>query len=244
MLGQTDELFAIGFGCFATDGEVAPDGGVGDPGNADQGSGQEDGEESSGDKATKEMADLQALVQKQQEDIKSLTDETINRKKKLREMETEQKGKEEALQIEQGKYKDLYESKSKEIEFLTEQNRATAVKAAMEPYAVQLGIHDLDALKLADKSKVLYDEDSNMVHGFKEAIDLLKKNKPFLFKSDKVPPTQTPTDGPGFEKSTGEVKWEDMKNWPLEKRKAYFQKKGREDREAKKSSNGMRIFTE
>lgn len=87
------------------------------------------------------------------------------------------------------------------------------IRAEMKAVAAKAGIVDLDALKLADLSKVTVDENGE-VKGAAEVIEQLKKDKPYLFgdfkgntnNDNKAPPKKGDTP-----KKAGEMTDEEYK---------------------------------
>ncbi len=72
---------------------------------------------------------------------------------------------------------------------------ARIIKAEMKALAVKAGIVDIDGLALADLSNVKFD-DTGELQGAQEALDALKKAKPYLFT--------TTTSNPGHQGQQGQ----------------------------------------
>jgi hypothetical protein len=69
----------------------------------------------------------------------------------------------------------------KRIEEVSSLYKKELMLTKVQVEAVKSGIIDLDGVKLADFSKISFDENDNLV-GTAELIEELKKNKPYLFK--------------------------------------------------------------
>lgn len=120
-------------------------------------------------------------------------------REKLEALEAERKKIEEEKLKEQGKFQELAESLKKEKEELEKKFRDMLILRALENEAIKQGIVDPEAVKLADMSLIKTDKDYQ-IEGVKEAIEKLKKEKPYLFekKEGAAPP---PAEKPGFRKN-------------------------------------------
>jgi flagellar motor protein MotB len=120
-------------------------------------------------------------------------------REKLEALEAERKKIEEEKLKEQGKFQELAESLKKEKEELEKRFKDMLILRALENEAIKQGIVDPEAVKLADMSLIKTDKDFQ-IEGVKEAIEKLKKEKPYLFeKKEGVAPP--PAEKPGFRKN-------------------------------------------
>lgn len=122
--------------------------------------------------------------------VEDLRTESKNLRQKLAESE---KLKADEISAKDNEHKTALEQKISEVSG-TYKKELMLTKVQVE--AVKAGIIDLDGVKLADFSKVSFDEENNLV-GSNELIEDLKKNKPYLFKKtdkttyEKDPPAST-----------------------------------------------------
>ena len=79
---------------------------------------------------------------------------------------------------------------TKQITDFTEKANQRIIRAELKAEAVKLGIVDIDALKLADTSKLTLDDNGEVV-GATELIAALKVSKPYLFKEPVESTSQT-----------------------------------------------------
>jgi hypothetical protein len=108
--------------------------------------------------------------------VEELREREVSVKKKLSEAES-------ALSKKDEEYKKLIEEKVKEI---SSSYKKDLMLSKIQIEALREGIVDIDGVKLADLSKLDFDENHNII-GAKEFIEELKKNKTYLFKkSDKT----------------------------------------------------------
>jgi hypothetical protein len=123
--------------------------------------------------------------------------------KKLRlKLEAEDKAKKDAEDkalAEQGKYKELADKHKKDADDAKATLTRRLIDFELRLIAVQAGAIDAaDVLKLCDREGVKVGEDGETVTGAREAVDALKKSKPFLFHGeggDKIDPPGSPNPG-------------------------------------------------
>lgn len=139
------------------------------------------------------------------EKLKGITKEVISerdkQKGKLRTFEKQQEEREQALQIEQGKYKELYEKATSEVTALKTGLKNKAVDAALKEVLQKAGARSVDTVaKLIDKSQIVVsDEDWTVdVESINAQIENLKKTDSILFgvgEGANLPPVKRPSDG-------------------------------------------------
>lgn len=113
------------------------------------------------------------------------TNETLE--KKVSDIEAEQKKKKEEKLLEDGKFKELAEKKEQEnVDLQTKLNQAK-IDNALKVKALEMGINDIDGLKLADLSGISIDPDNGKLLGIDEAVESLKKEKSYLFEKPSGP---------------------------------------------------------
>jgi hypothetical protein len=144
--------------------------------------------------------------------LKGITKEVISerdkQKGKLRDFERQQEEREQALQLEQGKYKELYEKATSEVTALKTGLKNKAVDAALKDVLQKAGARSVDTVaKLIDKSQIsVNEEDWNVdLDSITTQIENLKKTDSILFGAGEganLPPVKRPSDGTttsGFE---------------------------------------------
>ncbi len=83
---------------------------------------------------------------------------------------------------EQGKFKELAEKAEGKAKAAEERQARVLINAELRVAAIQAGIVDpKDAVALCDRSSLKIGEDGETVEGVTEAVDALKKAKPYLF---------------------------------------------------------------
>lgn len=120
-----------------------------------------------------------------------LLKENMALKAALKKKEAADAAAEEKRLKDQGEFKTLAEKADARAKAAT----AKLTLKAVEVMAIQAGIIDTDAVRLADLSSVTADDDGN-VTGAAEAIEALKASKPYLFGSTTTTPGAKPTTTP------------------------------------------------
>ena len=146
------------------------------------------------------------------ENLKGINKEVIStrdkEKQKLKQFETEQQQREQALLTEQGKYKELYEAQMADNTKLTTGLKNKAIDSALKDVLQKAGARAVDTVsKLVDKSKVVVSEEDFTVDisSIQSQIEEMKKTDPILFgvgEGTNLPPVKRPGDGTpsaGFE---------------------------------------------
>jgi hypothetical protein len=146
------------------------------------------------------------------ENLKGINKEVISgrdkEKQKLKQFETEQMQREQALLTEQGKYKELYEAQQADNAKLKTGLKNKAIDTALKDILQKSGARAVDTVqKLIDKSVVSVNEEDFSVDitTIQAQIDELKKTDPILFglgEGANLPPVKRPGDGTpttGFE---------------------------------------------
>jgi hypothetical protein len=116
------------------------------------------------------------------------------------------KAKEDKLK-EDGKLSELVTEKDQKITTLQQ----SVINSQLAAVAAQLGIQDLDAVKLADVSNVTLNDDGT-VSGAKEAIEALKADKPYLFTTNGKPNVGSGTNPNNGGGETGKVMASQLKD--------------------------------
>ena len=108
------------------------------------------------------------------------------------------------LEAEVSKVRTEYEGK---IQSLTDSGREALLRAELKAHALKEGIVDLDALKLADLSKVKINE-QGVVEGAEELFKSLKESKPYLFgkTQNTSNPNSPPSSNPPAPLNAKEIK--------------------------------------
>lgn len=146
------------------------------------------------------------------ENLKGINKEVIStrdkEKQKLKQFETEQQQREQALLTEQGKYKELYEAQMADNTKLKTGLKNKAIDSALKDVLQKAGARAVDTVsKLVDKSKVVVSEEDFTVDisSIQSQIEEMKKTDPILFgvgEGTNLPPVKRPGDGTpsaGFE---------------------------------------------
>ena len=146
------------------------------------------------------------------ENLKGINKEVIStrdkEKQKLKQFETEQQQREQALLTEQGKYKELYEAQMADNTKLKTGLKNKAIDSALKDVLQKAGARAVDTVsKLVDKSKVVVSEEDYTVDisSIQTQIEEMKKTDPILFgvgEGTNLPPVKRPGDGTpsaGFE---------------------------------------------
>jgi len=97
---------------------------------------------------------------------------------------------EEQTLAEQGKFKELYDKQTAELEQERTRNKQITIDNALALKATQKGILKTDYLKLLDKSKLLIN-DKNEVEGLDDVFDNFYKENQNLFKAEATNTNQT-----------------------------------------------------
>ena len=100
------------------------------------------------------------------------------------------KAQEEQALVEQGKFKELYDKQTAELEQERTINKQITIDNALALKATQKGILKTDYLKLLDKSKLLIN-DKNEVEGLDDVFDNFYKENQNLFKAEATNTNQT-----------------------------------------------------
>lgn len=139
------------------------------------------------------------------ENLKGINKEVISgrdkEKQRLKQFETEQIQREQALLTEQGKYKELYEKAEAEKATLKTGLKNKAIDTALKDILQKSGARAVDTVqKLIDKSVVSVNEEDFSVDitTIQTQIDELKKTDPILFglgEGTNLPPVKRPGDG-------------------------------------------------
>ena len=103
-------------------------------------------------------------------------------RERLEKLEADQKARDAKALEDQGKFKELNEKLKAESAEKEAKFRGRLIQKALENEAIALGIVDRDAVALAKVDGVKVNDDLE-VEGAKEAIEALKKEKPYLFES-------------------------------------------------------------
>jgi hypothetical protein len=149
----------------------------------------------------KTLEEAMALI----ENLKGINKEVISgrdkEKQKLKQFETEQQQREQALLTEQGKYKELYEAQQAESAKLKTGLKTKAIDAALKEALQKSGARAVDTVsKLIDKSKIEISEEDWTVDttSIQAQIEEMKKTDPILFglgEGTNLPPVKRPGDG-------------------------------------------------
>jgi hypothetical protein len=110
---------------------------------------------------------------------------------KLEKLEKDRKDADDKALQEQGKFKELAEKHKKEADDIKAKFSAQRLDFELKFEAQAAGIIDAgDAVRLCDKAGLKLSDDFATVEGAKEAVESLKKAKPYLFGSpdDKIAP--------------------------------------------------------
>lgn len=114
----------------------------------------------------------------------------------LNKFEKAKKDAEDKALVDQGKFKEAFESAKTERDKDRDSFKAQRIGFELNLEAIKAGMtYPEDAILLCDKSKIEVSVDYVKVTGAKEAVELLKKSKPDLFKeagSTGTPPPGTP----------------------------------------------------
>jgi len=156
-----------------------------------------------------------------------LMKEVMGLKATLKKKEAADTAAEEKRLKDQGEYKTLAEKAEARAKATT----AKLTLKAVEVLAIQAGIIDTDAVRLADLSTVSADDDGN-VSGAAEAIEALKTAKPYLFGTAQAPGTKatttpkpnggtTSTAGPGTFTEWEKMPAQDRYQWAAKNAQAY-----------------------
>lgn len=137
-------------------------------------------------------------------DVIRTRDET---KQKLRKYEEEHQQREQALLTEQGKFKELYEATTSQLESLKGALKNTAIDSSLKDTLAKAGVRSVDTvIKLIDKSKIGINDDNIVdITSIQSQLDELKKTDPILFgvgEGTHLPPVKRPSGGDttsGFE---------------------------------------------
>ncbi len=158
-----------------------------DAGGAGSGGSEQEGEQTA--KVEMTVAEAIAELEKTKAALKLANREAAERRKKLDEIETASKAKQDAELTETQKAAKRADDAEKKLADTQQRYRTNAIKNAVQVAARDAGFVDADdAMKLADLSLVELDETSDTVIGAKEAIAALAKSKPHLLKTDRPSP--------------------------------------------------------
>jgi len=172
------------------------------------------------------VEELKTKYEEAQKKLSDVTRESISRKEKLRAFEEEQKKFAEEKLKEQNKYKELAELREKEVDSLRSRIREDKLHSKIESEAIRMGIKDSDCLKLLDRGIIAFDEETGDVHGVTEALESLRKNHSYLFKStEKTPSTTRGNEGPKFNEKGGDLSMDEISKLPRDQRIALFRKR-------------------
>jgi hypothetical protein len=161
---------------------------------------EEDKAKAVAEKAKQDGGDKQiAEFMKDPEAIKRLISERNSyfgeSRKYLNDLNKFEKAKQEAEQKaleEQGKFKELSEKHKAEAEDLKKRFAGQRLDFELKLEAQAAGIIDAgDAVRLCDRAGLKLSDDFATVEGAKEAVEALKKTKPYLFaeaEGEKIPP--------------------------------------------------------
>lgn len=125
--------------------------------------------------------------------------------KKITDFNTKEKKEKESKLLEQEKYKELVDEKSKEILEMTTKFNQQKIDNELKTKAMMMGINDANDVKLVDMTDVKINETGNL-EGVDESLKLLKEKKPYLF-SDSKPEVDTGKAG----SIPDTVTWDDVK---------------------------------
>ena len=156
-----------------------------------------------------------------------------NAQKEAKELRTKLDKIESDRLTETGQFKDLYEKEKAErtkVEAQRQEDLAAAekrfIRAEVKAKAAAAGIQDAEDVALLDFSKFKIDDATGEVEGAAEAVEALKKSKPYLFKGTRaaavvdaagkpVPPvesngTPAPTDALKMSKDAFKTYWDGL----------------------------------
>ena len=189
----------------------------------DQGGGSDEHKGDLGDKPTVES--LLKRVETLESEKKQAEKEAVKRKKALREQEEQKRKQEEESLATQKQFKELADRRGERVKALEDRVRNRAIENELQKHAVSMGLADMDLLKLVPREGIHYDDESDKVHGAKDALEIFKETKPQFFGKKKVPATQRGNEGPGFEADGfRELSQEEIAKLPHKERAAYYRK--------------------
>jgi len=113
-------------------------------------------------------------------------------REKLEALDKKKQDDEKKALEEQGKFKDLAEKEKGEKAELQKKFSERAITSELKTEAIKAGILNSDDVALADRSSIKVDENFT-VTGATDAIEALKKSRPYLFKA--ADSTTTPPPG-------------------------------------------------
>jgi hypothetical protein len=148
--------------------------------------------------ADSKIAELQKDSSALAEFLKSnrrLVEETQRLTAEVNKFEKAKKDAEDKALADQGKFKDLAEREKGEKAELQKKFSERAIVSELKTEALKAGILNSDDVALADRSSLKVDENFT-VTGAAEAIEALKKSKPYLFKASDGNPTTPPPGAP------------------------------------------------
>ena len=133
-----------------------------------------------------------AAVAHLREQKRSANAEAKEARLKLEKLEKERKDADDKALQEQGKFKELAEKHKAEAEDLKKMFAGQRIDFELRLEAQTAGIIDAgDAVRLCDRAGLKLSDDFATVEGAKEAVEVLKKTKPYLFaeaEGEKIPP--------------------------------------------------------
>jgi len=97
--------------------------------------------------------------------------------------DVEKEKKEEDLKKNQ-QFEELAKVKEGEVAELKKAIENQSISSELKTIALQMGITNVEDIKLADMESVVFNAESKIVEGAKEAIEKLKSGKPYLFESN------------------------------------------------------------
>jgi len=113
------------------------------------------------------------------------TDEAKKLRLKQEAADKAQKAKDDAALAEQGKFKELAEGYKSEAETAKKVTAKKMVDFELRLAAIQAGALDpSDVLSLCNRSGIKISDDFETVEGAEEAVEAVKKGKPYLFKAE------------------------------------------------------------
>ena len=171
------------------------------------------------------VEELNAQIEALQGQVKSVTSESIERRKLLKKYEEDAKSKEDLQLAEQNKWKELAERREADITTMNARIQDSAINAKVTNALMAEGINPEfieGATRLIDSSGIIFDDTSSSVHGVEEAVAKLKAAYSPFFQQPAPVPTVKGNEGPTIGDPKKAMSQDDLAKLPADQIVAHY----------------------